>query len=96
MLLAPNGDITGTPTDWGAYQLVIQKTVEHLSKDRGIDNVMYEVWNEPDLFGGWKTYGPKNYLTLYSYAAHGADTKNTVAICRGVETLHPIRLLSRK
>ncbi|OGJ22458.1 MAG: hypothetical protein A2804_02855 [Candidatus Pacebacteria bacterium RIFCSPHIGHO2_01_FULL_46_10] len=74
MLLAPNGDITGTPTDWGAYQLVIQKTVEHLSKDRGIDNVMYEVWNEPDLFGGWKTYGPKNYLTLYSYAAHGADT----------------------
>jgi hypothetical protein len=35
--------------------------------------VIYEVWNEPDLFGGWKMGGSKNYITLYSTAANAAN-----------------------
>jgi len=45
--------------------------------------VIYEVWNEPDLFGSYKTYGDKNYLTMYevsSRAAQGATNVNAFEI----------------
>src|SRR6185369_10750978 len=67
-----NGDILGKPQRWEDWQLTIQKTIEHVSGQKGIANVYYEVWNEPDLFGKWNYYGDKNYLTLYDYAARGA------------------------
>ena len=68
------GDITDAPRDWNDWSLVIQRTIEHISGTSGLNlaDVYYEVWNEPDLFGKWKTYGDKNYLTLYNYAAIGA------------------------
>ncbi len=64
--------------DW---QLVVQKTIEHFSGKDGlaIDGAYYEFWNEPDFFGGYKTYGDKNYLELYSYAKNGASlARNTL------------------
>jgi len=72
-----SGDITSKPTRWEDWQLVVQKTIEHISGKRGTADVYYEVWNEPDLFGGWKTYGDKNYLTLYEYAIRGANAANS-------------------
>lgn len=66
------GDIVDAPHNWADWQLTIQKTIEHVSGTLQIRDVYYEVWNEPDLFGGWKYYGDKNYLTMYSYAAQGA------------------------
>lgn len=66
------GDIVDMPHRWEDWQLTIQKTIEHVSGTRNIPNVHYEVWNEPDLFGGWKYYGDKNYITMYNYAARGA------------------------
>ncbi len=66
------GDIVDQPHYWSDWQNTIRATIEHVSGTRGIDNVYYEVWNEPDLFGGWKYYGSKSYLTMYSYAALGA------------------------
>ena len=66
------GDIVDAPHNWEDWQLVVQRTIEHISGTRGIDEVYYEVWNEPDLFGGWKIWGSKNYLTMYTYAAVGA------------------------
>lgn len=74
------GDITGRPDSWVEYQAVIKTTIEHVSGRNGLNlpGVYYEVWNEPDLFGGWKTYGDKNYLTLYDYASRGAQSvRNT-------------------
>jgi len=75
-----SGDILAAPTSWADWQLVVQKTIEHVSGTRGTQDVYYEVWNEPDLFGQWKYYGSKNYLTLYKYAALGA------ANARGVQS----------
>lgn len=69
--LSDDGTITGKPRDWAEWQDLVRATVEHYSKTKGINDVIYEVWNEPDLFGGWKTYGEKNYLELYGYAARG-------------------------
>lgn len=73
-----SGDILATPVRWSDWQLVVQKTVEHVSGTKHISDVYYEVWNEPDLFGGWKYYGNKNYLTLYNYAAQGASAARGV------------------
>lgn len=70
--LAQGGELTGPPVRYEDWQLMVQKTVEHVSGTRGTRDVYYEVWNEPDLFGGWKYYGSRNYLTLYTYAAQGA------------------------
>ncbi|HCC84161.1 MAG TPA: hypothetical protein DEP87_00530 [Candidatus Pacebacteria bacterium] len=76
-----DGDIISKPKRWSDWQLVTQKTIEHVSGALGIEDVYYEVWNEPDLFGGWKYGGAKNYLDLYTYAAYGADA---AAKTRGV------------
>lgn len=72
--LGTTGDITGKPKDWNEWKHIVQQTIEHISgkTNRNLTDVYYEVWNEPDLFGNWRTYGDKNYLTLYEYAALGA------------------------
>jgi hypothetical protein len=73
-----SGDILAKPQRWEDWQLVVQKTIEHVSGERKTPNVYYEVWNEPDLFGGWKYGGDKNYLTLYDYAVRGANNAHGV------------------
>ena len=73
-------DILDFPNDWGEWGQVVAATVGHYSRDYkgGLSNVIYEVWNEPDLFGGWKMGGSKNYVTLYTSAANAANgVKNT-------------------
>lgn len=69
-----SGGLTDPPLNWADWSTVIQNTIEHFSgrSNLNLANVYYEVWNEPDLFGQWKTYGPKNYFTLYESAAKGA------------------------
>ncbi len=73
--IAQDGTIINAPVNWNDWALTVQKTVEHYSgrSNKNIAGVYYEVWNEPDLFGGWKVYGDKNYMTLYSYAVTGAN-----------------------
>lgn len=68
-----SSDIISPPKNWNDWSLVVQKTIEHYSGDLKIPNINYEVWNEPDLFGSWKTYGEKNYLDLYRASAIGAN-----------------------
>ncbi|MCI0532495.1 MAG: hypothetical protein L0Y74_11225, partial [candidate division Zixibacteria bacterium] len=67
-----SGDIVAAPRDWNEWATVVQRTIEHYSGQKGLNNVYYEVWNEPDLFGGWKMGGSKDYKTLYTYSAQGA------------------------
>lgn len=69
------GDILDFPKNWGEWGQVVAATVSRYSRDYkgGIDGVIYEVWNEPDLFGGWKMGGSKNYVTLYATAANAAN-----------------------
>ncbi len=72
-------DLISPPDDWNDWQALVKETVSHYSGkgNKNISNVYYEVWNEPDLFGGFKTGGDKNYLELYRRAALGAsEVKN--------------------
>jgi len=81
-VIAKDGSIINIPNNWNEWSIVVQKTIEHYSgkKSKNMINVFYEVWNEPDLaqFGGWKTFGEKNYLTLYRYAVQGAANAKNV------------------
>lgn len=80
--IAKDGNIISPPNNWDEWATVVEKTVEHYSGRGGknISRAYYEVWNEPDLaqFGGWKYGGEKNYLTLYGYAAQGAQRAKNV------------------
>lgn len=74
-----SSDLTGQPHSYQDWAVVVQKTIEHISGARKTEGVYYEVWNEPDLFGNWKTYGDKNYLRLYEASALGASrAQNTL------------------
>ena len=74
-----SGDIVAPPQNYTDWELVTQRTIEHVSGTRKTANVYYEVWNEPDLFGGWNYYGNRNYISLYNASARGA------ARARGVQ-----------
>lgn len=79
----PPGFGSGTvdpPDNWNDWRILVKKTVEHYSgkNNKNIDNVYYEVWNEPDLFGSFKTYGKKNYLDMYRQSVLGASEATNV------------------
>lgn len=78
--MAKNGDITEVPNNWVEWENLVQKTIEHVSGKNGLNfnNVYYEVWNEPDLFGKFKPRGDKNYLDLYIHTANGASRAKNV------------------
>lgn len=75
-----SGSVTDLPARWDEWQVLVQRTIEHVSGKRGlaIENVYYEVWNEPDLFGDFKSRGSKSYLTLYKFASLGAENAEDV------------------
>lgn len=62
-----------TPINWSDWEIKVQSMIQHISGQLGITDVYYEVGNEPDLFGGWKTYGDKNYFSLYAHSVAGAN-----------------------
>lgn len=80
--ISRDGSVIGVPRSWNDWSQVVRRTIEHYSgkREKNLTGVYYEVWNEPDLaqFGSWKLSGEKNYLTLYRYAAQGAQSaRNT-------------------
>lgn len=73
-----SGSIVDPPINYIDWQIAVQNLIQHISGTKGVRDVYYEVWNEPDLFGSWKYYGnDRNYLLLYTAAAQGArNTRN--------------------
>jgi hypothetical protein len=67
--MSKNGQNAGEPADWNQWYALVKATAKHYSKDKGISGIYYEVWNEPDLFGGWHYGKAPNYITLYSQTA---------------------------
>lgn len=68
------------PTDWAQWESQVQSLVEHVSGRNGlnISDVYYEVWNEPDLYGGYKMGRDPNYLDLYSHTVAAISRANGV------------------
>ncbi len=78
--IAKDGNITNEPNNWSEWENLVTKTVEMISgrNNLNISDVYYEVWNEPDLFGNFKTYGDKNYLELYGRTVRAVERANNV------------------
>jgi hypothetical protein len=53
------------PADWNQWYQMVKATAYHYSVEKKIPGIYYEVWNEPDLFGGWHYGKDPNYSTLY-------------------------------
>lgn len=53
------------PKDWNQWNNLITATAKRYSVEKNISGIYYEVWNEPDLFGGWHYAKNPNYSTLY-------------------------------
>jgi len=68
------------PADWNQWNNLVTATARHYSVDKKISGIYYEVWNEPDLFGGWHYGKDPNYTTLYVNSSRavvaGAGTTN--------------------
>lgn len=63
--MTKNGENAGEPKDWNEWHNLVQATARHFSVDKNISGIYYEVWNEPDLFGGWHYGKSPSYSTLY-------------------------------
>jgi len=64
------------PKNWNQWRRLASALVARYSGRKGfnINNVYYEVWNEPDLFGKWHYSKNPNYLTLYYHTAAAAQS----------------------
>ena len=60
--MAKDNKVAGEPNDWAQWNALVTATAARYSVTKNISGIYYEVWNEPDLFGGWKS-GP--YTNLY-------------------------------
>ncbi len=88
--LSGDNSLISVPKKWDDWSYVVQKTIERYSgkynqfcgnvKGALLQDIYYEVWNEPDLetFGKWSIYGGKDYRQLYYYSAIGAGRAQNV------------------
>ncbi|NMB83819.1 hypothetical protein GYA28_00860 [Candidatus Roizmanbacteria bacterium] len=89
--LSGDKSLVSKPLNWDEWSLAVQKTIERYSGRQTricdqvfgalLEDVYYEVWNEPDLetFGKWSLYpGQKSYLDLYRYSVIGAQNAKDV------------------
>ncbi len=67
--MASNNQNAGEPKDWNEWYSLVKATANRYSIQKGISGIYYEVWNEPDLFGGWHYGKSPNYITLYVNSA---------------------------
>lgn len=67
--MTKNGQNAGEPQDWNNWYQLIRATARRYSVEKNISGIYYEVWNEPDLFGGWHYAKSPSYSTLYLQTA---------------------------
>ncbi|MFA5828290.1 MAG: hypothetical protein WC841_02940 [Candidatus Shapirobacteria bacterium] len=67
--MSKNGQNAGEPSDWNQWYQLVKATANRYSREKNISGIYYEVWNEPDLFGGWHYAKSPDYSTLYVQTA---------------------------
>lgn len=81
-LFTSSNSLIDLPYNWNLWKDLVKATIEHYSgkNNRNLNNIYYEVWNEPELpqFGNWKLEGEKDYRLLYFYADKGAKEASNI------------------
>jgi hypothetical protein len=67
--MAKNNQNAGEPQDWNQWYQLVKATADRYSRQKEISGIYYEVWNEPDLFGGWHYSKSPSYSLLYTHTA---------------------------
>ncbi len=78
--ISSDGQKNSPPINWADWSSLVKKTVLRYSgkENFNLSNIYYEVWNEPDLFGGWNYAKKPNYLNLYFYTVKAAEEVENV------------------
>ncbi len=88
--ISKDGQVTSPPENWSDWSALVKTFIEHYSgkTNRNLQNVYYEVWNEPDLFGNWKVRdchpwelncdSGKDYRLLYLHSVLGVRQAQNV------------------
>ncbi len=77
--MTKEGRVDGMINDWRLWRLMVKELIQHVSGELGIEGVIYEVWNEPNLFGKFSmTTGKKGYLSLYEQTIAALPQSNQV------------------
>jgi len=66
------------PISYRTWKNMVRATARFFKQFEEDVEIYYEVWNEPDLFGNYKTYGDRNYLTMYEVSARAANAASNV------------------
>lgn len=69
-----DGDIYQTASNSEEWQVLVNEFVRHYSSKYG--EIIYEVWNEPDMRGDWKSYTRNDYVDFYELTALSASSVN--------------------
>lgn len=72
--MTKDNKVASIPKDWNEWNKLIAATGKHYSVDLNINGIYYEVWNEPDLFGGWRSNRPPSYLELYNHTVKALES----------------------
>lgn len=67
--MTKNNQNAGEPANWNDWYQLVRATAHRYSVEKNISSIYYEVWNEPDLFGGWHYAKSPSYTTLYIQTA---------------------------
>lgn len=71
--MTSNNQNAGEPANWSDWYSLVKTTAHRYSVEKNIPNIYYEVWNEPDLFGGWHYAKNPSYTTLFIQTAHAVE-----------------------
>lgn len=64
-------DVAKNPEEW---QVIVNEFVRHYSSK--YSDVIYEVWNEPDIYGNWRSFTKNAYVDFYESTVHSAASVN--------------------
>lgn len=78
--MAKNNQNAGEPNNWDDWYQLVKTLAYHYSVEKNIQGIYYEVWNEPDLFGGWHYNKSPSYTDLYIQTSKAVSdgAKNSV------------------
>ncbi len=77
------------PKDWNEWYDLIRALVQHLVSRYGLEEVRswpFEVWNEPNLMGGFWSGTEAQYLQLYNYTAQAIKSVDSKIAVGGPAT----------
>jgi beta-xylosidase len=83
--LSKDGRAYGVPNDFNAWKTICAELARHMTQERNLPGLSYELWNEPDGSGFWNGT-QEDYYKLYSSTCEGILSVDPTAKMGGPAT----------